>query len=280
MSAEQLLEKLDQLPPMPDVCLRLGALIHDPNCTANQVARLIETDAALTSRLLRVANSAFYSIPGGISSVQRAITTLGFSAVHQLVLCALSRDLLDHAGTPLPAWANQHNQAVSVISHKLAAQLRAPHRDVAMAAGLLHDVGRMAVLALWPEGLKRYEQALEGGATHSLSLERELMGQDHLQIATRLATLWKYPANLRDAIVHHHREKSPAEDLPLSLSDVIAVADAWAHALTGNELVLGLEGKGHIALEPSRLAKTGLTAEPQEAERDALLQAIRGGVSI
>lgn len=277
MSAEKLLDRLDQLPPMPDVCLRLGDLINNPDVSSAQVARLIEQDASLTARLLRVANSAFYSTPGGISSVQRAITTLGFSTVHQLVLCAISRDMLERAGTPIPPAVGQHNQAVSVLSHSLAKSQRVPKRDVAMAAGLLHDVGRMAFLSLWPEGLRTYVQAVRDGARHSLALERKILGVDHVTVAAQIGVLWKYPEALREAIEHHHLE---TDDPDVSrLSDIVAVADAWAHDF-GKPGLIGLEDVAGMELLSYRANRVGLTMKPPENDRPALQEAVSNGVSI
>lgn len=271
---EQLLDRLTQLPPLPDVCLKLGQLVEDPRCTAQSMAGLIEKDAALAADLLRLSNSAFYAVPGGIKTVQRAVTTLGFSAVHQFALCTLSNLALKRASSGLDPAMAQHARAVSAIAVKLSADAKVVGRDVALAGGLLHDVGRMAVQVLAPQKMKEYqERASKSG--YSLELEREVWGADHLQIARRLGTKWHYPPPLMNAIEHHHAPPPPPQGQKATVADAICVADGWAAALGWPSL-----GGGQAlpaGAEPA--ARLNVSQQPPDTERAAIRLLVENAVA-
>jgi HD-like signal output (HDOD) protein len=272
---EQLLDKLKQLPPLPDVCIKLGQLVEDPRCTAQSMAALIEKDAALTADLLRLSNSAFYAVPGGIKTVQRAVTTLGFSAVHQFALCMLSNSVLKRAGSGLDAVMAGHARAVSAISVKLATDAKVIGREMALAAGLLHDVGRMAAQVLLPEKMREYqERASKAG--FSLQLEREVFGADHLQVAGRLGIHWHYPPPLMAAIEHHHGSPADAPAAPrATVADAVAVADAWAWALGYPSSANGTA----VEIDPTAAARLNLPALPADADRPALKALVENAVA-
>jgi len=272
---EQLLEKLTQLPPLPDVCLRLGELVEDPRCTAQSMAGLIEKDAALAADLLRLANSAFYAVPGGIKTVQRAVTTLGFSAVHQFALCTLSNSVLKRAGSGLDPVLSQHARAVSVIAVKLANDARIAGREVTLAAGLLHDVGRMAVQVLAPARMAEYHKAAHAAKNHTLRLERDLFGADHMQLAHQLGTHWRYPPALLNVIEHHHAEAGDPVPAKATVTDAVAVADAWASALGWPSL----KDVAWMPLDPQAAVRLGVGSTPTEGERATLSALVKNAVT-
>jgi len=272
---EQLLEKLTQLPPLPDVCLRLGELVEDPRCTAQSMAMLIEKDAALAADLLRLSNSAFYAVPGGIKTVQRAVTTLGFSAVHQFALCTLSNSVLKRSGSGLDPVLSQHARAVSVIAVKLANDARIAGREVTLAAGLLHDVGRMAVQVLAPERMAAYQKEALATKGHTLQLERELFGANHMQLAHLLGTHWRYPPALLDVIEHHHLESGDPVPTKATVTDAVSVADAWAASLGWPSL----KDDDGMALDPRAAIRLGVGSVPSPGERVTLTALVQNAVT-
>lgn len=264
---DEVLGKVESLPPLPEVCLRLQALFDDPKCTPKLVAAQIERDALLATTVLKLANSAYFSVPGGVTSILRAVQMMGFSAIHQVVLCAVSSNLMGKAGEHLPPWMTEHSQAVSLIANYLANQARSPGKDMALAAGLLHDIGRTAALVLVPKLMANYAEAIRKGARHSLSLEHEILGADHQRIGRQVGLHWKYPPALLTVIETHH---TPDAARPAPLGDIVYVADAWAWAMG----IKGQEPGESFELDLARAERVGLAGAPSDQERVTLLEMI------
>lgn len=272
---DEFLGKLTDLPPMPASCLKLGELIQDPNCEVADLARIIEQDAGIATRLLKLANSAFYSVPGGVHSVQRAVQFIGFSAIHQLVLCLQSHAILNQSGSQPPPWLAAHSMGVAVLTQQLANTARIPGREVSLAAGLLHDVGRLAAFTLAPKAMELYAAKVAAGANHSRELEIEVLGVDHEEIGRRIAERWKYPKLLVQVISDHHGEGAPpaagATDDAQRMCDLVAIADAWSHSLGRGGFG---EGPRSMTVHESRLQRTKLPPVPAPDQRKALQAAL------
>ena len=86
INLDLILNRVDKLPTLPTVAHEVGNLVNDPDASSRDIADLIKQDQSLTARVLALVNSAYYSVPGGIADVQRAISYLGFNTVYQLVL--------------------------------------------------------------------------------------------------------------------------------------------------------------------------------------------------
>ena len=91
---QQVIENIDNLPPLPAIVSRLIQVVNSPDSSAEDAAKLIEQDPALTSKMIRLANSAFYGIPRSISSVASAVVILGFNTIRSLALSASNKDVL------------------------------------------------------------------------------------------------------------------------------------------------------------------------------------------
>jgi putative nucleotidyltransferase with HDIG domain len=225
-------------------------------------------------RLLKLANSAFYGVRGGVSSVTRAVSFIGFSAVQELVLCIQAHGMLEGTGRGTPRWLAAHNQSVAALSRWLAVKHAPAVRDQALTAGLMHDLGRMALFALFPAQVAAYLEGLSRGIEGGIEAERTLIGVDHEQVGAVVATAWRFPAALVQVISNHTGEVPPASggtyDAVQRLCDIVAVADAWAWQL-GNP---GVPGGKAIEPHPTRVARAGLTASPLPEDRAVLLKAL------
>ncbi len=269
MTASALFSKIESLPPLPEVCLRLREALDDPRCTVKVIAKLILQDPSLTSELLRLANSAYFSVPGGVGSVERAVQMMGFGAVQQLVLCAVSSQLLQRAGEQTPSWLTEHSQAVALLSHRLAAEAKIPLKELALAAGLLHDVGRLALLVVEPEKSRAFAEKVRAGAQPSLALEAECFGADHQQAGAWLGAHWKYPAALTEVISRHHTFAAESA----ALTDVVAVADGWVWELSS----ANTNSRFREVLDPQRAQRVGLPVAPPEHLLAELAQLVKSG---
>jgi len=195
---------IDGLPTIPLVSQRVGELIHDPRADARAIAALLRSDPSLTAKILKLANSAYYGIPGGVSDVTRAISFLGFNTLYQLVL---SVSVFSVLGTKDPAGLNirelwKHSLGCAVLAERIAAHLHFNEANVCFTGGLLHDIGKVALLQVAPE---EFLGAVKMARSNSLSMEEAELAcglPSHVPVGSRLAERWRFPMALRVAIAH------------------------------------------------------------------------------
>lgn len=225
---EKILKNVKELPPMPQVAQKARRIISDPKSSFAELSEVINTDQAIAARVLKLANSAYYGISGKVSSVKHAAAVLGVDTLMELLDIACASGLLggDLDGYNLGAgdlW--QHSLAVAEGA-RLVTKIGNPAlADEAFSTGLIHDVGK---LILSPYVLERKDEftAMVGDGQQSfLAAEEELLGFDHAQIAADVCRQWNMPANIIDAIGHHHAPGSADEK---KLTCIIHIADVAA----------------------------------------------------
>ncbi len=230
VSADQSLAALEELEPFPRAVIELEECLANPSCDPRDLARVVERDPSLASRVMKMANSVFYSVPGGVTSVERAVLTMGFSTIHQVAICLQSYGILRRAGHSVPQSFIEHAQAVAALSRYIALKTRSAPPDVAFTAGLLHDLGRVALFALFPNQSRSYLDAVSQTGSDDILLEKERIGVDHQWAGGELARKWRFPVSLGRVVATHHAQQQ-AGVAALPLIEVVSAADFWAHRL-------------------------------------------------
>lgn len=215
------------LPPFPAVALQLMSLLDDAEAPMRQVVNLLRVDPALSAEMLRVANSALYGLSGEIANVSHAVVVLGTDSVKRLALTValgrFSSRFLRHEGLRT-CW--DHSVACGMIAERLAELLNQP-KDRAYTAGLLHDIGRLALLACHPSEYDKLLAAARENDCDELECERERFDIDHCAAGEWLARHWNLPADIVGAIAtHHDREPDDA-----SIESLVAASTRIADAL-------------------------------------------------
>ena len=253
---EQLCLRVRELPALPQAALEALAMLRDEEASAERCGELIARDQALLARTLCLANSAFYGVPGRVGSIRDAVHLLGRRALISLLTVATVSRQFDQHSCPQFVFAGfwRHAMAVALASHGLARVLEADE-DLAFTSGLLHDIGRLALAAHFPA-----EMGAAIARSHTVdaglaSIEHEILGTDHVEVAAQVAAQWKFPPEVVQAIAGHHAPAAAAGGGP-SLADIVHVADAMAHALDltedPNEMVPAIHGAAweRLALSP------------------------------
>lgn len=228
-SLAELADKIRLLPAMPMIALDVIRSLQDSDLDVDGLARRISQDQAIAARVLRVANSPFYGLQKQVGSIHDAIVVLGLSTVRSLVLAASMITCLPGGGAGVFSrdafW--RHGLGTAVAAESLARVLQRPP-ELMFIAGLLHDIGRLAMVSLYPDTFATLqEQALREDRPLGL-LEAGRFGFDHAEAGASLAALWNFPPSIVDAIGRHH---TPGEAAPGSLAGIIHYADAIARAL-------------------------------------------------
>lgn len=231
-SLAQIVGSLRALPSLPTVVLELLQTMGEEDVDIDRLARGIGNDQALAARTLRVANSPFYGVQGKIDTIAEAITVLGFVNVRSLVTTA-------GIATAWPAstaagfegrmfW--RHCLSVAACAETLAPYARL-RPETLFLAGLLHDIGRLVLVATYPAAFAATRALRQQDDCLMIDAERAVLGFDHTQIGSMLCRHWHIPESIADAVEHHHRVTPRAAAAPADMADGVHVADVIAHAL-------------------------------------------------
>src|SRR5687767_6650477 len=159
-------KKVTSIATLPEITNQIIRTVEDPKSTASQLHKIVSHDPALVTRILKVVNSAFYGLPGQIGSIERAIVLLGLNAVKNLAVAASLGQLFRGAKlcdgfTPKDLWT--HCIAVGVAARDMARQMKLPTADEAFLAGMIHDMGILVALQVYPEEVRRVCDAAKAG---------------------------------------------------------------------------------------------------------------------
>lgn len=245
---QKVLASVDDLKPLPTTVSRALHLLDEPDVTINQIVSVLSMDQAITARLLKLANSAYYGRPAAASTLHEAVMRLGFKRTKNLLFALTYSTLLSRrvAGYNLgrgELW--QHSVAVAMVAPRIAERVAYHAPDEAYIAGLLHDIGKLMLDQYFTIN---WEQLLESSREYNLSIietEERLLGMNHAQVGGELARKWDLPLCLVEAIAYHHTPEQAQKSIKLAaivnLANHIcqqlgigwrdpAVADSWPEA--------------------------------------------------
>jgi putative nucleotidyltransferase with HDIG domain len=207
-SLERLLEREDAIPPCPEVVARVSALCDDEKASARDIARAVMADGAISARLIRLANSAFYGLARRVSTVTQAAIMLGSDEIRAVVYALPVRDLfaerMSSGGIDLSSlWS--HSVRVAVLARELAYLIRFDTPEEVFIAGLFHDTGQVILNELVPKEYHALQLDAWRAKADLAAWEDEHIGVSHAEVGRRLAERWNFPQILAEAIAFHHR---------------------------------------------------------------------------
>lgn len=221
----QLLEKLQDIPTLPLVAMKVNELINDPNSSSADIADVLKKDQVLTAKILRLVNSSYYSIPGGVADVQRALAFLGFNTLAQLVLglsvFSLFKTFENEEFSMLEFW--RHALGTAVCSEILAKQIKYPKPEEAFTCGLLHDIGKLVLHEIDPDRLFKVVAETKATQRSFVDVEREWDLPGHSFLGEVIVTKWGLPQVIRLSIRYHHFDVSKMDTVLSSAKPMINI---------------------------------------------------------
>ncbi len=262
LSIQEIVSKTKDLPSIPAAALNVMRESESPTCNAASIARHIMLDQALSARVLRLANSAYYGLNRKVSTVQDSVVILGIRTVRNLALVASSYPWMNK---PIPGYVLgpkhmwEHGVGVATGAQLIARASRLADPDLAFIAGLLHDLGKVA-LAAWLENRSTGMLQLAIGANKTFDeVERMVLGFDHCDVGGFLAEQWNLPETFTHAMRHHHNPN--AMDPHVAVVDCVHIGDYMAMSMG---LGLGVDGLRY-ELQPEAMER--LCIEPAVFEQ-------------
>lgn len=234
---ELLEQKVDDLVTMPGVAVQLFEKCSDPELRISDLTTLIESDQVIASRILRLANSAYYGRSAAVSTLRDAVMLLGIESVRALSLGIGVYRLFGDKDTDVPPGELEqiwhHSIAVALCAREISRRVGIRERERAFVAGLLHDIGQLVLLQYLPDQYMPVIRALAISPMPLEEAEREALGADHAQVGAWLLERWRLPAELVTAVRIHHCESLPDPGQPrASLAAIVQVAD-WLATTQG-----------------------------------------------
>ncbi len=224
INLDLVLRRVKALPTLPHVFQAVSELTQDPEAPVAKIARVIETDQALTTRILGLVNSPFYGLSGKVTTVAHAVVILGFNPLRSVVLSASVVDLFQggkDARFDFQAFW-KHSIATAICSRILAHHAGLRDAESIFVAGLLHDVGKLVEWSEMSEPFSRIlDRVAEGKAMHEV--EMEILGFTHADVGRLLLQQWKLPEILSYTVGAHHLPS--ADPARLQTAAVVHVAD-------------------------------------------------------
>ncbi|MEW6520960.1 MAG: HDOD domain-containing protein [Thermodesulfobacteriota bacterium] len=223
------LREVKSLPTLPGIIAKLTRMAEDPDTTTEQMGKVISKDHILAAKLLKLVNSAFYGFPQRISSLNSAIILLGFNVIKSLIISSSIFELMESQDVEL--W--EHSLGCAVVCSVLAKRLEVTDPEEVSTAGLIHDIGKVAIkMELKPE-FEMLQQMVHDRQIPMLDAEKELLGVDHAEVGGWLAKSWNLPAKLVEPIACHHNPLEAGEEklctAIIHFSDILIRSLGYGH---------------------------------------------------
>jgi len=258
---EKLARAAGDLPAMPDVVDKVLSLVQDPNSEVEDLKKVIEHDPGLTSKLLRVANSAYYQRAREIASLNQAILTLGFKTLLSLTLASSTKTMFDQyneVARQLRQKMWEHSISTAFLASMISRQSKGVlDQDLCFLGGLLHDVGKLVIGRNFPTQFARIRTAIDQHGKDQRETEEEILGFTHENLGAYLAREWNLPVPLEIAIrCHHDFESAPEHRLDVAVVDLanrLASHLGWNFTRKRVETLEGDPAVLALGLDPARL---------------------------
>lgn len=260
------------LPTLPVVINNIIATARSEKTSAKDLANFIANDQAISARVLRIANSAYYGMSKKIDSISRAIVVIGFKEIISLALGMGIFSALSKRGGDAPIDITElwkHSIGVGFAARKIAKRTRKIADESTVLIGLLHDIGKIIFCLYFPDEYGEVLKKAPNEQTPLYKTEKECLGLDHAEMAYLLMKQWNFPTNLIQPVrCHHNPSVCPKEQVDMAmianLANFICHQSGIGHSLNNN-----------IEKDDKVLRKLGLSdenvgtlSEELESERD------------
>lgn len=245
------------LPPVPHVAAKMMELVGEEDTSVRDLQKVISSDPALTARILKMANSVFYSFDQKITTLSHAIVILGFRAVQSMAIAASSRSLFVKKGAQFGLkekllW--EHSIGVAMGCRQVSRVVGYEGEETAFIVGLLHDIGKAVLNQVIPKKYAKIVEQVYNERRTFADVEIEILGFDHSHIGALIAQKWNFDWEMVETIAYHHRPE--AQEQGGTLGAILSVSNHICKTMgiglervDGEQLLSEAWGAGVLGLE-------------------------------
>ena len=230
-AASTLIARLQSIPTLPTVALRVMEITANPKSSANDLMDIISPDVSLTTKILKISNSPFYGLTREISSLQHAVTVLGFKEIRNLVISTVAFDSFKNLGKNNKFDINKfwrHSFYCALAAKTIAVDMKIESSEL-FVAGLVHDIGKLAMYITFPGEFMMQAEIMNPLKIKytAFEAEKDVFGMTHDDVGMKLLKKWMFPESLLTAVGYHHRpqEADKKSNFPM----IVHVADILTH---------------------------------------------------
>jgi putative nucleotidyltransferase with HDIG domain len=226
---EKLFEKFKDGKTLPHVAIKVTQMVNDENTTMQDFEETIQLDPILVSRLLRLVNSPYFFLSNKIDYIAQAVVYVGMKSLRNLVAVEALRDIFndteDSSGfSRKNLWL--HSATVAILADMVGKRIFGDSREDLFLAGIIHDIGLIIEDQVAGGLLREACHLYLAGKGTFVECERQMIGTDHCEVGHRIATEWKMPQDVINAIRYHHNiEKEPAAN---SVTGILQLSEYMA----------------------------------------------------
>lgn len=196
---DQLLSQSKDLPSLPEIYIRVSELLESNHSSAHEIGDAVQTDPSLTTKILKMLNSAYYGLPSEITSISQSVTLLGRSQLKHIllgsVLPGLFQDMNNASFSMRDFW--QQSIKTAIIARHLALQNASIiDHDAFFTAGLLHKIGQLVIANAMPESVLDVEQLMIDTDVDVVTAETKILGFTHMDVSKEIMKKWELPSLL------------------------------------------------------------------------------------
>jgi putative nucleotidyltransferase with HDIG domain len=240
--SQKLALAVDGMPAFPKSVQRILELTRDVNCTPKDLVQVIDKDPVVTVKILKVVNSAYYSLPKQITSVNHAVVYLGFNTIKNLALSIAAIGILPpHNAADFDVGKYLlHSLSTAVIAKQLAIRLDDADPMDCFIGGLLHDFGKVVCAQFMPTEFKQALRISEIDGTPLHEALQRTLGTDHAVIGAMLVEKWRFAPSLIDTIAHQYDAQNQRSELFACVFTANQISKKLGFGFAGNPSVYEL----------------------------------------
>ncbi len=274
-SAKTIVRKSSGVYTLPTIYTKLDQQINDPLSNLDDIANTLLEDAGLSARLLKLANSAFYSFPSTIDTVTKAVTIIGTNQLRDLALATSVISLFEGIDSSIVNMDDfwKHSIAVGIAARTIATYKSEYNVERYYLMGLLHDIGRILMYIQIPEAMTELIEESKSSYKPLYLLEKEILGFEHGETGHLLLSEWKLPKAISEAVANHHY---PTRTVTYNLeASVIHIANLLINSMqlgtsSGISVISPLNNKAWDLVELSSAQVPDLLTRIESQYKDAI----------
>ena len=204
LNLTSLIAKVTDLPPMPAVVMKALEMTLDPDVSVHNLQLMISKDEALSAKILRIVNSAMYSLRREVSTVSHAVAVLGIETVKSVLMAASVERVFNGSKDLGAKLMSDHSWGTALAARAIARRVKYEKMEEALVCGLMHDIGKPVLLQNLRARYTEIISAVYSGNASFNEMEMLAFGFSHAHVGALLARKWNFPPQLAEAVGFHH----------------------------------------------------------------------------